>query len=340
MDLTSQFRRKPVHFSGPELVQCKPLMDGCAIPVQVSPSVPGLDLLEWAGTRRPEINRLVREHKALLFRGFHAQDGSQFEEFTRLANTGEPLEYKDRTTPRTKLGNSLYTSTIYPADRKIALHNEGTYWVRWPLKICFGCLKASEQGGETPIADTEKILAKLGPEVVRHFRETGFLLERNYNEGFGLAWQEVFQTENKQEVEEYCRKNRVEFEWREGDRLRTRQVRPAIRRNPRTGKEVWFNHAAFFHWSSYPAEVFQMMEQELGRDNLPYKTFYGDGTEIPPEIIAKVHKAYDAEEVAFRWQHGDVLLLDNMSIAHGRRPYTGERLIGVAMYEACEDENA
>jgi alpha-ketoglutarate-dependent taurine dioxygenase len=41
--------------------------------------------------------------------------------------------------------------------------------------------------------------------------------------------------------------------------------------------------------------------------------------------------ALAAEERTFTWRLGDILLVDNEVIAHGRRPFTGERAIDVAM---------
>jgi alpha-ketoglutarate-dependent taurine dioxygenase len=66
-------------------------------------------------------------------------------------------------------------------------------------------------------------------------------------------------------------------------------------------------------------------------ENLPYNTFYGDGSEIPDEVIAHLMTAYDSQTVKFGWQAGDLLLLDNMLVAHGRSRFTGERKILTAM---------
>ena len=68
-------------------------------------------------------------------------------------SNGELLEYRDRTTPRTTEGNRIYTATVHPADQTISPHNEGTYWIRWAMKLYFCCLKAPHRGGETPLAD-------------------------------------------------------------------------------------------------------------------------------------------------------------------------------------------
>lgn len=98
------------------------------------------------------------------------------------------------------------------------------------------------------------------------------MLVRNYNDGFGLSWQDVFQTENKADVEVYCKKTNVELEWKEGGRLRTRQVRPSVQKHPSTGEPVWFNHAAFFHVTSLEYSVQEALLAEFGIDGLPYNT--------------------------------------------------------------------
>ncbi len=336
MTLSLGTRRKAAPVTMQDLVRVAPLTDTKAIPVLVTPTVAGVDLVAWAGTQRAYIEQLLLQHKALLFRGFYQQHSNQFAAFVHHT-ADEALEYRDRTTPRTQVGDRLYTSTIYPADRHINLHNEGTYWRRWPLKLYFACVTAASVGGETPIANVTNVLHRLPPALRERFTEAGFMLVRNYNRGFGLPWQEVFQTSCRAEVERFCLQHDIEFEWLDAEHLRTRQVRPAIRQHPHTGEQTWFNHAAFFHLSAYPSDIRAAMLADVGEDGLPYQTFYGDGTAIDADVITEIQRAYDAEKMIFPWENGDILMLDNMTVAHGREPYAGERQVLVSMNEAYGD---
>lgn len=54
-------------------------------------------------------------------------------------------------------------------------------------------------------------------------------------------------------------------------------------------------------------------------------------------MIADIRQAYEEEKTMFLWREQDILMLDNMSVAHAREPYTGERNVVVAMTEAQSD---
>jgi alpha-ketoglutarate-dependent taurine dioxygenase len=110
-----------------------------------------------------------------------------------------------------------------------------------------------------------------------------------------------------------------------------------VRRHPVSGEPVWFNHGAFFHFSSHEPAVREGLLASFGEDGLPYNTFYGDGTPIEDGVVAAIRAAYEEEKVIFPWQRGDVLLLDNMTVAHGREPYRGDREIVVAMVDKQTD---
>src|SRR4029077_252273 len=107
---------------------------------------------------------------------------------------------------------------------------------RFPLKLFFGCVVPAESGGETPVGDTRRIFARLDPEIRERFRQKEWMYVRNFHPGLGLSWRTVFQTDDQGKVEAYCRDAGIDFEWRPGDRLRTRQVRPATAVHPRTGE--------------------------------------------------------------------------------------------------------
>ncbi len=333
-------RRQTVGTSPEDWIRTAHLDSEKPIPVVIYPVTDGVDLLAWAANNREFIETLLWEHKSLLFRRFNVKAASAFEQFVKATSNTELLEYRDRSTPRQSRGDKVYTSTIYPADQRINLHNEGTYWRTWPLKIYFCCTRAPQEGGATPIADVSRVFLRIGPDVRDRFVEKGVMYVRNYNDGFGLPWQEVFQTSDKGEVEAYCRQNSIEFEWKGDDRLRTRQIRPAVRRHPVSGETVWFNHAAFFHVSALEPAVRETLLAEFKEEDLPYQTFYGDGTPIDPTAVAQILEAYRQEQVIFPWQEGDLLLQDNMGVAHGREPYVGEREVLAAMSEPYSGEDA
>jgi alpha-ketoglutarate-dependent taurine dioxygenase len=318
-------------------IRSEVLPSGIPIPHVIRSASPGLELVDWAAANREYVGQELLAHRALLFRGFAVSSAPYFQRFVNATSSGPLLEYKDRSTPRYEVGGGIYVSTIYPADQQIHLHNEGTYWRTWPLKIYFCCMKAPRTGGETPIADVRNVYKRIDPDIRDLFREKQVMYVRNYNPGIGLTWQEAFQTKDPKQVQEYAEKNAIEVEFRSDKRLRTRQIRPAIRKHPITDEEVWFNHAAFFHVTSLDKEVRDALLSSYTEEGLPYNTYFGDGSPIPQEVVAKLRDAYLFEKVMFAWREGDVLLLDNMSVAHAREPYTGERNVIVAMTEAQSD---
>ena len=68
----------------------------------------------------------------------------------------------------------------------------------------------ADKGGETPIGDSRKILKSLPDHIVERFEKHGVMYVRNYQEGIDLSWQEVFQTDNKEDMDKYCQDNNTE----------------------------------------------------------------------------------------------------------------------------------
>ena len=110
----------------------------------IMPAVEGVDLVGWARDNRAYVERALIENGGLLFRGFGVTSAARFEEFAR--SFADPLlNYTYRSTPRSNVSANVFTSTEYPEDQRIPLHNEMSYTSNWPLKIWFCCLKAAER---------------------------------------------------------------------------------------------------------------------------------------------------------------------------------------------------
>jgi alpha-ketoglutarate-dependent taurine dioxygenase/acyl carrier protein len=315
-----------------ELVKTGELQTGQLLPLLVEPAAEGVDLSEWVKNNMPYIEEKLQTHGGMLFRGFEVASQEEFERFL-AATSVNLMRYTEGATPRTEIGNKVYTSTEYPAEHTIALHNELTYVMTWPKKIWFCCLQPAKRGGETPIADVRRVYERIDPAIRKVFEEKGWMLVRNFYEELSLPWQTSFHTNEREEVERYCRQARITCEWKSDNWLRTRQVRPAVTPHPQTGEPLWFNHIAFWHVSTLEERVREAMLGMFGEGELPYNTYYGDGSRIEDSIVAEIRAAYDAETVKFAWEKKDVLMLDNMLVAHGRSPYTGARRIMAAMGE-------
>ena len=325
-------RRKAVSLAQKSTIETREIFPGESLPLVVEPTMPGVDLLSWTEHHRDFVEEKILKHGGVLFRNFEVTSIPEFERFITVVSGGA-MEYKYRSSPRTTVGGNIYTSTDYPADQSIFPHNEHSYSPSFPLRLFFFCDTPAATGGETPLGDCRKILARIDPEIRREFQEKGIMYVRNFGDGFGLPWSTVFQTEDRAEVEAYCAAQGLAVEWKEGNRLRTRRVGPAIFQHPRTGEELWFNHACFYHWTTLEPTVRKQLVKVFEEDEMPNNTFYGDGTPISRDVAEHLRQAYLEELVVFPWQKGDLLALDNMLAIHARNPYGGERKVVVGMAE-------
>jgi alpha-ketoglutarate-dependent taurine dioxygenase len=285
------------------------------------------DPFAWVSDHRTSIQRLIERHGAVLFRNFGVHSVS---DFRRLIDPmiGEVMRHGEMVAGRQEVGQGVYTPTKYPSTQHIAPHNEHSASLTFPGKLAFWCKMPAESGGETPIADTRRIYSRIDPEVREKFERLGWMWVRNYHDLPGRRWQAVFQTESQSEVEAYCDRNQIEWEWRANGELRTRRIRPAVIEHPLTRERSWFNHITFFHITTLSDDIQAMLRATYGTaENFPNNTYYGDGSPIEEHTLRELRLVYASETVSFRWRQGDALLIDNILMAHARNPYSGPREI-------------
>jgi len=314
-----------------ELVRTGILQDGAALPFVLEPAAEEVDLPGWLTENREFISTKLLERGAILFHSFKESSIAGFEDVAAAVCAGLYKENGEH--PRESVSGNVYTPTFYPSDKNLLWHNENSFNHTWPGKILFCCVQPAERGGETPIVDSRRVFKHIPARIRNRFMEKGVMYARNYGTGVGLDWQTVFQTHEPARVEALCRESLVDFEWKSNGSLQTRAVRPACVQHETTGEWSWFNQAQHWHLSCLDASTRESISSLFHEDDYPRNCYYGDGSPIEESVMSEILDVYRRLEVTFPWQRGDIMLLDNVLVAHARNAYAGPRKLLVAMGE-------
>ncbi len=292
---------------------------------------PGADasltaLNEYLAANPSEIQQRLRQHGAILFRGFELNGAQDFHNCSR--NLGAtPFGYVGGDSPRARVVADVFTSTEYPASEVISLHNEMSYLPTWPARLFFYSLIPARVGGQTSLAIGGDVLRALPEEIVRKFREQKINYIRNFQPKipFGKSWQATYQTHDRAQVERIAAEQGSICSWSRDGMLRVSTRCEPLTTHPQTGKEAWFNQADQWHSSALNPAMRSMFEKMVGKGNLPHECEYGDGEPIEEEALAEIRRVLDRNKLLFDWQRNDLLMLDNVLMMHGRESFKGER---------------
>ena len=292
--------------------------------------VTSIDVRQWAVDHRDSLREAVARHGAVLVRGL---------EPATTAHLGEAAKRLPRQTmaeveafaPRDRHDVHVYSSSKWPPNQAMCMHHEMSYALTFPTLLVFACTTTPDAGGATGLAEAANVLDALPTEVVGQFERHGWLLTRSFNDLVGTPWRDAFGTDDRSAVEQYCTANDIEFDWLPDNGLRTRQHRPAVLRHPRTGRRCWFNQIAFLNEHTMEPAVRDYLVAEFGPAGLPFNTFRGDGAPVDPEVVQLINDCYERHTVREPWQAGDLLVVDNVRMAHSREPYEGDRNVIVVL---------
>jgi alpha-ketoglutarate-dependent taurine dioxygenase len=326
-------------------------LTGTTSPLFIEPVDPGIanDLhaaVEWVGEHRRWLDDVLLTRGAYVLRNFPVVDTTAFDSIMESYESAV-MDYSGGATVRGTVQGRIYEATRLPPDLSLTLHQEMSYLPQWPGRLAFYCHVAAATGGETIIGDMRAAGAAMPAEFFKAIDQRGVLYCRNFRDQgdtrhpildtIHRTWQDVFLTDDKAIAEAGCVRMGLEYCWNDDGSLSTEFRTAGVIGHPATGERVWFNQI--------PAQTMRTkIERRFGPAiaplideyyppgrTRPTETWFGDGGAIDTADIDAVYDALDAVTVAFPWQAGDVMVLDNVLTAHGRNPYTGDRDVQVAL---------
>jgi hypothetical protein len=317
-----------VHVS-PALVPGQQEHDGAVFPLVLECRTPGAsldDVAGWVGTHREELCRQAGRQGAVLFRGFPLETADDFDRFVAAFGL-ENFAYEDSLSNAVRVNRTprVFTANEAPPSVAIYLHHEMAQTPIFPSKLFFFCEKPAEQGGATPLCRSDVLWERLSrrcPAFAGDCQEKGLRYsnvmpsENDLSSGMGRSWQSTLRTQTREGAEHRLKELGYGWEWLDDGCLRaTTPVLGAVHELS-AGRRSFFNQliAAYRGWSD-------------SRNDPSKSITFGDGTRLDADAVGAAIELADELTFDIPWQQGDVALVDNFVVMHGRRTFSGTRKV-------------
>ncbi|KTD06737.1 TauD/TfdA family dioxygenase [Legionella jamestowniensis] len=293
-----------------------------------------------------QLKQYLLKYGALLFRDFPLSTVQHFSDFIKSLALGNVVNYMGGDSPRDKVIEGIYTSTEAPPHVHIPLHQELSYLKAYPSHIYFYCDIAPSYQGETTIADARKIYQSLDPNVIQRFKTKGItyishyyqrsktMALINYFARSHKSWMDVFETNNKSIVEEFCQTNSITWKWLTNNWIEIKHEGPVVLQHPITGETVWFNQAHLYDFNPKLLGIMKFLAVNLvyfRRLTRLHEVTFADGSAMSREDLYHILDTLQQNTVSIPWKQGDVMVLDNILTMHGRTTFKGKRRILTAL---------
>lgn len=283
-------------------------------------------VLDWVKIHRQTLKTQLSQHGAIVLRGFGIADSAQFDRLIRAFDWPN-FTYAESLSNAVRRNRTerVFTANEAPSTVSIYLHHEMAQTPLYPSRLLFFCQQAAESGGATPICRSDLLLSRLRhscPDFVDACEALGVRYsqtmpaQEDLNSGQGRSWRSTLSVTDRQQAEQRLQKLGYRWDWQCDDGLRvTTPVLPAVRTLP-SGATVFFNQliAAYRGWQD-------------ARNQADKSICLGDGSAIDGNAMGTAIALADELTFDIDWQTGDVALLDNFLVMHGRRTFSGERRV-------------
>ena len=278
------------------------------------------------GPSKTVVSDLINSHGFVLFRGYDIKSDSDFHRFIESFGL-DNFKYADSFSNAVRHNRTerVFTANEAPPSVEIFLHHEMAQTLTFPGALFFFCEEAAESGGATPVCRSDLTLKTLetnNPGFVAKLREVGVKYrnsmpsEANLESGQGRSWKDTLTVASAQEAQEKLSALGYRFNWLDDGGLSVQTPALSAVDHFGRGKDVFFNQivAAAAGWT-------------VAADDKEPRLCYGDDSPINQDDLADAIDAAYRNTVDLNWQQGDVALLDNLKVMHGRRPFEGNRSV-------------
>lgn len=290
------------------------------------------NLLARLSEDRAGLYRELWRSGAVIFRGFSIDS---IDKFSAIAHTlvGSPMRYTGGDAPRQMMGDGIYNSSDLPGTRAISPHNEKAYSAVYPDLIMFNCLTAAIAGGATSLVDGRRLLRRLSRHTVELYTNNRVTYIQNLKNEAGptKTWRQTFETEDPYKVTSILTKLGAEFHWNPNNDLFVAETVPAVISHPVTQERVFFSPSHRWHVSNAGREAWRTAVASGTEFGLYHACRFEDGTPLDVDALDEIREVIRRESITVMLEPGDVIVLDNVLMLHGRLPYEGNRLLLTAM---------
>ncbi|MGF1980208.1 MAG: TauD/TfdA family dioxygenase [Nostoc sp. CmiSLP01] len=251
---------------------------------------------------KEEIINLFKSSGILLFRGFHT-NADIFKEFSNSLST-DFINYAGGAFSRRVINGDETLLSVNDFKSEIKLHGEMYYQQNIPLMLWFFCANPPLKDGETTVCDGREFFNELSSSTKELFRRNNLKFTVTMSQE---DWQKKYQTDDLNKLEEICHNNNTHLQVNADQSVMLQYICPAIIPS-RCGKyQVFIN-------SLLPTK--QLSPKILN---------FEDGSEIPDEVMFELNEIAEKITTAISWQKGDILMIDNTRILHGRRAFADDQ---------------
>lgn len=233
---------------------------------------------------------------------------------------------------RSQLYHPVYTVSEYDPKQVIPTHHELSYTNHPPRWLVFYAHHPAREGSMR-LLDGRRVAEEMAADKRWSSYLNAYLsyhkcMPTEPRLGMGKTWCEHFETSEKNVVERYCVDNEIQFEWLQGGALLSTHHRRPTCRTDESGQPVWYSQPRLWHMDYRGLSFFR---DRVSRNQWPTAVRFDDESEIPLAFLHWLDRIEMACAATVHLAKGELLIVDNHRVAHGRTAFHGNREHWVSM---------